>query len=87
MFRLSPVTGAFTSLALLNSMEFSIKLHTIMSGRSIVYIKVSQVIILKNIFYFFLRKLILSKQTLPAPIECHIQKMVLVACSKVKFIE
>ena len=42
-------------LALFRAMEFSIKLHTIKSGWSIVYIEGSQVIISKNIIFLSLK--------------------------------
>ena len=42
------------SITLLGPMEFSVKLHTITSRWSIVYIEGSHVIISKSILYFFL---------------------------------
>ena len=45
------------SLTLFVPMEFPIKFDKVKSGWSIVYIEGSQVIISKNIFYFFLYKI------------------------------
>ena len=48
------IGGALRVKTLFRPVEFSIKLHTIKSGWSIVYIEGSQVIISKKILYFFL---------------------------------
>ena len=55
-----PTTQKGKELTLFRPMEFSMKLHTMKSGWSIVYIEESQIIIPPKILFFFLWRSILS---------------------------